>query len=105
MSTGDALAQCLSESDCVMKGNKASDCLRPPLVDTLSDECKALKYTYGVCKRNLVDMRKRFRGPVPVAYRSKEQEDNPLYTGIGYKTKDEKTSDDSGKDIMEIERR
>lgn len=90
-----------------MKGNKASDCLRQPLVDTLSPECKALKYTYGICKRNLIDMRKRFRGPVPVAYRSQMQEENPLYTGIGYKKKDERMNmvgDDSGKDIFEIQR-
>ncbi|KAF2665730.1 hypothetical protein BT63DRAFT_482639 [Microthyrium microscopicum] len=85
----DALAQCLSESDCVMKGNKPGDCLRPPLVDTLSDECRALKYTYGVCKRNLIDMRKRFRGPMPVTYKSKGEEPTQMYSSIGHK-KEEK---------------
>jgi cytochrome c oxidase assembly factor 5 len=49
-------------------GHSAADCLRPPLVDTLSKECQGIKYTYGVCKRNLIDMRKRFRGPIPVDY-------------------------------------
>ena len=72
-----------------MKGNKASDCLRLPFSETLSPECKALKYTYGQCKRNLVDMRKRFRGPVPVAYRS-SGEGTQMYTGLG---KDLKTPD------------
>jgi hypothetical protein len=69
-----------------MKGNKASDCLRLPLSETLEPECKALKYTYGICKRNLVDMRKRFRGPVPIAYRSGE-EGKQMYTAIGKETK------------------
>ena len=68
-----------------MAGNKASDCLRPPLVDTLSPECKALKYTYGQCKRNLIDMRKRFRGPVPVSYRKNVEENHQLYSGIATK--------------------
>jgi hypothetical protein len=51
-------------------------------------------------------MRKRFRGPVPVAYRSQQQEENPLYTGIGYKKKEDTSllGDDSGKDIYEIQR-
>ena len=66
----------------MLAGNKASDCLRPPLVDGLSPQCKALKYTYGQCKRNLIDMRKRFRGPVPVAYRKNAEEEHQLYSGI-----------------------
>ncbi|GJN67626.1 hypothetical protein PLICBS_001653 [Purpureocillium lilacinum] len=69
----DALAQCLQESDCVMvHRNKASDCLREPLVDTLPTKCQQLKKGYGDCKRGLVDMRKRFRGNMPVTYRSIE---------------------------------
>lgn len=52
--------------------NRAADCLREPLVDTLPTKCKQLKKGLGECKRGLVDMRKRFRGNMPVAYRTME---------------------------------
>ncbi|KAL7818409.1 cytochrome c oxidase assembly protein PET191 domain-containing protein [Trichoderma gracile] len=77
----DALAQCLQESDCVMvHRNKASDCLREPLSATLPTKCQQLKKGYGECKRGLVDMRKRFRGNMPVTYRSMEASEQ----GKGY---------------------
>ncbi|KAM3434477.1 hypothetical protein MY4824_005429 [Beauveria thailandica] len=67
----DALAQCLQESDCVMvQRNRAADCLREPLSSTLPTRCQQLKKGYGDCKRGMVDMRKRFRGNMPVAYKS-----------------------------------
>lgn len=70
---GEALAQCLQESDCVMvQRNSAADCLREPLVDTLPLQCRQLKKGFGECKRGMVDMRKRFRGNMPVAYRTLE---------------------------------
>jgi len=50
----------------MVQRNKASDCLRPPLVDTLPTKCQQLKKGYGDCKRGMVDMRKRFRGNKPV---------------------------------------
>ncbi|KIN08040.1 hypothetical protein OIDMADRAFT_152056 [Oidiodendron maius Zn] len=63
-----ALAQCLQESECVMVyRNKPSDCLRPPLIDTMPTKCQQLKKGYGECKRGMVDMRKRFRGNQPIA--------------------------------------
>ncbi|KAK8176921.1 cytochrome c oxidase assembly protein PET191-domain-containing protein [Phyllosticta citrichinensis] len=63
-----ALADCLQNSDCVMvQRNSAADCLRPPLIDTLPTRCQQLKKGYGECKRGMVDMRKRFRGNMPVA--------------------------------------
>lgn len=79
----DALAQCLQESDCVMvQRNKASDCLRWPLVETLPTQCQQLKKGFGECKRGMVDMRKRFRGNMPVSYRSMESDKgNQLYAG------------------------
>lgn len=52
--------------------NKASDCLREPLVDGLPTQCRQLKKGLGECKRGMVDMRKRFRGNMPVAYRTLE---------------------------------
>lgn len=47
--------------------NKPSDCLRPPLADTLPTRCQQLKKGYGECKRGMVDMRKRFRGNNPIS--------------------------------------
>ncbi|KAM0439645.1 hypothetical protein ACHAPT_000737 [Fusarium lateritium] len=77
----EALAQCLQESDCVMvQRNSAADCLREPLVDTLPLKCRQLKKGFGECKRGMVDMRKRFRGNMPVAYRTMEQAEE----GKGY---------------------
>merc|ERR1712025_413005 len=77
----EALAQCLQESDCVMvQRNSASDCLREPLVDTLPLQCKQLKKGFGECKRGMVAMRKRFRGNMPVAYRTMESAEG----GKGY---------------------
>lgn len=66
--SGAALALCLQQSDCVLiERNKPSDCLRPPLVDTLPTRCRQLKKGYGDCKRGMVDMRKRFRGNQPIS--------------------------------------
>ncbi|KAL6902939.1 cytochrome c oxidase assembly protein PET191 domain-containing protein [Trichoderma evansii] len=76
----DALAQCLQESDCVMVyRNKASDCLREPLHSTLPTKCQQLARGYSDCKRGLVDMRKRFRGHVPVEYRNVDTSDGKSY--------------------------
>ncbi|KFA64756.1 hypothetical protein S40285_01439 [Stachybotrys chlorohalonatus IBT 40285] len=77
----EALAQCLQESDCVMvQRNNASDCLREPLVDTLPIQCRQLKKGFSECKRGMVDMRKRFRGNMPVTYQSLQEAD----AGKGY---------------------
>ncbi|KAM0193954.1 hypothetical protein ACHAPA_000279 [Fusarium lateritium] len=78
---GEALAQCLQESDCVMvQRNSAADCLREPLSSELPLKCRQLKKGFGECKRGMVDMRKRFRGNMPVAYRTMEQAEE----GTGY---------------------
>ncbi|KIW04542.1 uncharacterized protein PV09_04296 [Verruconis gallopava] len=61
-----ALAQCLSESPCVLAGHTASECLREPLVSELPTRCQQLKKGYGDCKRGMIDMRKRFRGNKPI---------------------------------------
>jgi cytochrome c oxidase assembly factor 5 len=53
--------------------NKPSDCLRPPLIETMPTKCQQLKKGFGECKRGMVDMRKRFRGNQPIAV-SKEIE-------------------------------
>ncbi len=50
----------------MVQRHKASDCLRPPLVNELPDKCQQLKRGYGECKRGMIDMRKRFRGNWPV---------------------------------------
>ncbi|KAF4632096.1 hypothetical protein G7Y89_g6035 [Cudoniella acicularis] len=82
--SGAALAQCLQESECVMiYRNKPSDCLRPPLIDTMPTKCQQLKKGYGECKRGMVDMRKRFRGNQPIAV-SKELEGGAGASSQGY---------------------
>src|SRR5437762_14123331 len=43
-----------------------AECLRAPLLETLPTRCQQLKHGYGMCKRGMVDMRKRFRGNQPV---------------------------------------
>ncbi|KAB2569178.1 Cytochrome c oxidase assembly protein [Lasiodiplodia theobromae] len=71
-----ALAECLQNSDCIMvQRNSPSDCLRPPLSDTLPTRCQQLKKGYGECKRGMVDMRKRFRGNKPVGVMSSTELD------------------------------
>lgn len=75
-----------------MQGNKPGDCLRLPLSETLPDKCKQLKYTYGQCKRNLIDMRKRFRGPLPVNYEQGSQ----MYAGLGDKKSGGQGTDAAG---------
>ncbi|KAI2639264.1 cytochrome c oxidase assembly protein PET191-domain-containing protein [Xylaria nigripes] len=80
--TGAALAQCLQESECVMiQRNKAADCLRSPLVETLPPKCQQLKKGFGECRRGMIDMRKRFRGNQPITYTTLETSQK---SGDGY---------------------
>ncbi|KAK4117000.1 hypothetical protein N656DRAFT_721158 [Canariomyces notabilis] len=77
-----ALAQCLQESECVLvQRHTAAECLREPLVSTLPLKCQQLKKGFGECRRGMIDMRKRFRGNQPIAFRQLEQTDT---TGEGY---------------------
>lgn len=50
-----------------MHHNKPLDCLSPPLVDTLPEQCQQLKRGFRDCKKGMVDMRKRFRGNQPIS--------------------------------------
>ena len=76
------MAQCLQESECVMvHRNSAADCLREPLSDTLPLRCQQLKKGFGECRRGMLDMRKRFRGNQPVAFKQLEQTEA---SGEGY---------------------
>lgn len=59
----------------------AADCLRAPLAETLPTKCQQLKKGFGECRRGMIDMRKRFRGNQPVAFRNLEESDA---TGDGY---------------------
>ena len=65
----------------MVQRNKPADCLREPLVNELPTRCQQLKKGFGECKRGMVDMRKRFRGNMPVSYRSLEESSE---TGKGY---------------------
>lgn len=58
----------------MIQRNKPSDCLRPPLSEELPTRCQQLKKGYGQCKRGMVDMRKRFRGNMPVGMMGAEGE-------------------------------
>ncbi|POS74990.1 cytochrome-1 [Diaporthe helianthi] len=79
---GAALAQCLQESECVMvQRNSAADCLRSPLAETLPTKCQQLKKGFGECRRGMIDMRKRFRGNQPAAFKNLQESDA---TGEGY---------------------
>ena len=60
--------------------NSAADCLREPLASELPTKCQQLKKGYGDCKRGMVDMRKRFRGNMPVTYKTIESSEG----GQGY---------------------
>ena len=81
---GAALAECLQNSDCVMKQrNKAVDCLRSPLYEELPTRCQQLKKGHAECKRGMIDMRKRFRGNQPIAVSKKTdgEKGGQLYAG------------------------
>ncbi|KAJ0123158.1 cytochrome-1 [Diaporthe amygdali] len=79
---GAALAQCLQESECVMvQRNSAADCLRSPLAETLPTKCQQLKKGFGECRRGMIDMRKRFRGNQPAAFKNLQESEA---TGEGY---------------------
>ncbi|EXJ79852.1 hypothetical protein A1O3_08137 [Capronia epimyces CBS 606.96] len=43
------------------------ECLSPPLLETLPEQCQQLKRGFRDCKRGMVDMRKRFRGNAPIS--------------------------------------
>lgn len=61
----------------MVQRNRAADCLREPLSANLPTKCQQLKKGYGDCKRGMVDMRKRFRGNMPVAYQSESSNGGP----------------------------
>lgn len=80
--TGAALAQCLQESECVMvQRHTAAECMRSPLAETLPTKCQQLKKGFGECRRGMIDMRKRFRGNQPIAFKNLQESDT---TGEGY---------------------
>ncbi|KAF4312281.1 putative cytochrome c oxidase assembly protein [Botryosphaeria dothidea] len=105
-----ALAECLQNSDCIMVyRNSPSDCLRPPLSDTLPTRCQQLKKGYGECKRGMVDMRKRFRGNKPVGLSNELDVENdkkggqlyagkPLFDAVKGTDGDEDTKGGAGGD-------
>ncbi|KAH8093201.1 cytochrome c oxidase assembly protein PET191-domain-containing protein [Cristinia sonorae] len=69
-----ALKECLLRSDCVVKqGRLPSECLKEH-TDELPEECKSLRKATFECKRNMLDMRKRFRGTNAGAVASKIKE-------------------------------
>lgn len=65
----------------MVQRHTAAECLRAPLAETLPTKCQQLKKGFGECRRGMVDMRKRFRGNQPVAFRNLQDSDA---TGEGY---------------------
>jgi len=60
-----SLKDCLLHSDCVLKqGYLPSECLKEHF-EELPLECRSLRQAVFDCKRNQLDMRKRFRGVKP----------------------------------------
>jgi cytochrome c oxidase assembly factor 5 len=58
----------LQNSDCILVSRHTPlECLAPPLLETLPTQCQQLKRGFGQCKRGMVDMRKRFRGNLPIS--------------------------------------
>lgn len=59
------LKMCLLQSDCVKEyRHTPKECLSDPaLQQYVPDRCMVLANTFFECKRSLVDMRRRFRGP------------------------------------------
>ncbi|KAL7417773.1 cytochrome c oxidase assembly protein PET191, partial [Mrakia frigida] len=56
------LANCLLQSNCVLRdGNTPKECLQKH-ADTIPLECQYLRKSLAQCKRGMLDMRKRFRG-------------------------------------------
>jgi len=63
-----ALAACLQNSDCIMIDRHTPvECLSPPLLETLPEQCQQLKRGFRDCRRGMIDMRKRFRGNAPIS--------------------------------------
>ncbi|KAG2348824.1 hypothetical protein BDR05DRAFT_382024 [Suillus weaverae] len=57
-----ALKECLLNSDCVQKqGHLPSECLKQHS-NELPEQCQLLRKSTFECKRNMLDMRTRFRG-------------------------------------------
>ena len=65
----------------MVQRRSAAECMREPHVNTLPLKCQQLKKGFGECRRGMIDMRKRFRGNQPVAFRQLEQTEK---TGEGY---------------------
>jgi cytochrome c oxidase assembly factor 5 len=64
----DDLAACLRESPCVAappkgQGRDFHECLRAS-EEEITSQCNRIRYLYFECKRQQLDMRRRFRGNV-----------------------------------------
>jgi len=57
-----ALKECVLNSDCVQKqGHLPSECIKQHSKE-LPEQCQLLRMSTFECKRNMLDMRTRFRG-------------------------------------------
>jgi len=59
------VVECIHNSPCFTSGKKFGECLRSQDKNEVPEQCAALRYTYFLCKRGQIDMRKRFKGVDP----------------------------------------
>lgn len=65
----------------MVQRHTAAECMRSPLSETLPTKCQQLKKGFGECRRGMIDMRKRFRGNQPIAFKNLQESES---TGEGY---------------------
>lgn len=65
----------------MVQRHTAAECMREPHAANLPLKCQQLKKGFGECRRGMIDMRKRFRGNQPVAFKNLQDSDE---TGDGY---------------------
>ncbi|KAJ3114661.1 Dephospho-CoA kinase (Dephosphocoenzyme A kinase) (COAE) [Phlyctochytrium bullatum] len=71
----DALIECLEASDCVLKKNlSVKECLKPEHNDAVTVDCRRAQRAYFECQVNLMNPRKRLRGPYSGSYSTGNEE-------------------------------
>ncbi|KAI9178846.1 Dephospho-CoA kinase (Dephosphocoenzyme A kinase) (COAE) [Blastocladiella emersonii ATCC 22665] len=57
------MIDCILASECIEKHGKTfTECLQPENSDLVGFECRQLQRSFFECKREMLDMRYRFRG-------------------------------------------
>lgn len=56
------LKKCMYESDCIKVDKRPIRECFEDRSSNVSESCRRIQYTYGQCRRSIIDMRARFRG-------------------------------------------